>query len=68
MFAQDIIAYFSSIGPTLDGRVKPDVVAPGEYILAARGDGQSSAPDSSTCTASDAILRMSGKSKRFFSV
>ncbi len=30
------ISYFSSRGPTADGRVKPDVVAPGEKILSAR--------------------------------
>ncbi|HWI54166.1 MAG TPA: S8 family peptidase [Desulfobacteria bacterium] len=36
----DSIAYFSSRGPTLDGRVKPDVVAPGSNIIALR------APDS----------------------
>jgi subtilisin family serine protease len=28
------LSYFSSHGPTLDGRVKPDVVAPGEWIVA----------------------------------
>jgi subtilisin family serine protease len=27
------VSYFSSRGPTADGRVKPDVVAPGEQIL-----------------------------------
>jgi len=26
------IASFSSIGPTPDGRIKPDIVAPGDYI------------------------------------
>jgi subtilisin family serine protease len=30
------IAPFSSLGPTRDGRVKPDVVAPGMYIASAR--------------------------------
>jgi serine protease AprX len=30
------MAAFSSRGPTLDGRVKPDVVAPGTYILSTR--------------------------------
>jgi subtilisin family serine protease len=30
------ISYFSSRGPTADGRYKPDVVAPGERILSAR--------------------------------
>lgn len=31
------VAYFSSRGPTLDGRVKPDIVAPGAYITSALG-------------------------------
>jgi hypothetical protein len=30
------ISYFSSRGPTADGRMKPDVVAPGERILSCR--------------------------------
>lgn len=30
------IASFSSLGPTRDGRIKPDVVAPGEVIVSAR--------------------------------
>ncbi|MFM6927093.1 MAG: S8 family serine peptidase, partial [Bdellovibrio sp.] len=32
----DGLAMFSSRGPTLDGRVKPDIVAPGTNILSAR--------------------------------
>ncbi|WP_207455341.1 S8 family serine peptidase [Azospirillum sp. SYSU D00513] len=32
------ISYFSSRGPTADGRRKPDVVAPGERIISARHD------------------------------
>ena len=32
------ISYFSSRGPTADGRKKPDVVAPGEKIVSARHD------------------------------
>jgi subtilisin family serine protease/outer membrane protein OmpA-like peptidoglycan-associated protein len=32
----DSIATFSSAGPTVDGRIKPDLVAPGVRILAAR--------------------------------
>uniref|UniRef100_A0A182DWC7 Subtilase SubHal from Bacillus halmapalus n=2 Tax=Sutcliffiella halmapala TaxID=79882 RepID=A0A182DWC7_9BACI len=38
------VAQFSSRGPTRDGRIKPDVMAPGTYILSARS---SLAPDSS---------------------
>ncbi|MCD6383929.1 MAG: S8 family serine peptidase, partial [Thermoplasmata archaeon] len=30
------LAYFSSLGPTDDGRIKPDVVAPGTWILSTR--------------------------------
>jgi serine protease AprX len=29
------VSYFSGKGPTLDGRFKPDLVAPGEYIVSA---------------------------------
>ncbi len=32
----DNIAPFSGRGPTMDGRIKPDVVAPGTYILSTR--------------------------------
>ncbi len=35
----DNIAPFSSRGPTLDGRVKPDIVAPGVLITAAKAGG-----------------------------
>lgn len=31
------MAAFSSRGPTADGRIKPDVVAPGTYIVSVRG-------------------------------
>jgi hypothetical protein len=33
----DTIAWFSLIGPTLDGRRKPDFVAPGTYVGAGQG-------------------------------
>lgn len=32
------VSYFSSRGPTADGRIKPDVVAPGEKIISAHFD------------------------------
>jgi len=35
----DKIAIFSSRGPTLDGRIKPDIVAPGVLIMAAKAGG-----------------------------
>ncbi|CAM9855742.1 unnamed protein product [Laminaria digitata] len=35
----DTVAYFSSYGPTQDGRIKPEVVAPGDAVYSARSDG-----------------------------
>lgn len=29
----DTVAYFSSRGPTVDGRIKPEVLAPGDQVL-----------------------------------
>ena len=34
------VSYFSSRGPTADGRAKPDLVAPGEKILSCRAGGR----------------------------
>lgn len=52
------ISYFSSRGPTADGRKKPDVVAPGEKILSARHDWKKNkAP-----TVADLYVEMSGTS------
>lgn len=34
------VSYFSSRGPTGDGRMKPDLVAPGEKILGPVGEGE----------------------------
>ena len=38
------ITSFSSLGPTRDGRVKPDVVAPGEFIASARSSAVAQSP------------------------
>lgn len=51
------IASFSSIGPTLDGRQKPDLVAPGMAVLSA----QSEAPGSTS--KSSAICSLQGTSQ-----
>jgi len=37
-FSQESVAYFSSQGPALDGRLKPDIMAPGMYIASASSD------------------------------
>ncbi len=31
------MAYFSSVGPTFDGRMKPDISAPGMFVISAAG-------------------------------
>ena len=46
------VSYFSSKGPTLDGRQKPDLVAPGERIYSCNAD----------LTAPDSYIEMSGTS------
>jgi hypothetical protein len=35
----DYLADFSSLGPTSDYRFKPDITAPGYYIVSARSNG-----------------------------
>jgi subtilisin family serine protease len=49
------VSFFSSRGPTADGRPKPDVVAPGERILSARAGGKGTKLD-------DLYVRLSGTS------
>lgn len=53
------VSYFSSRGPTADGRVKPDLVAPGERILSAlhKFNGKSTPP-----LVDDLYVEMSGTS------
>ncbi len=48
-------SYFSSRGPTADGRVKPDVVAPGERIWSCRSGGRGT-------TQEDLYIELSGTS------
>lgn len=40
------ISYFSSRGPTADGRAKPDLVAPGERIISCNNRFNSKKPES----------------------
>ncbi|MGH9464759.1 MAG: S8 family serine peptidase, partial [Thermoanaerobaculia bacterium] len=51
------ISYFSSRGPTADGRQKPDCVAPGERILSVRNDAPPGAQ-----TIAELYVEMSGTS------
>ena len=45
------VSYFSSRGPTGDGRLKPDLVAPGEKIFAPVPNGRSDALDGTSMAA-----------------
>ena len=45
------VSYFSSRGPTGDGRIKPDLVAPGEKITAPVPGGRSGAKDGTSMAA-----------------
>lgn len=54
------VSYFSSRGPTADGRYKPDLVAPGEKILSARH--QWTASGVKRRWADDLYVEMSGTS------
>jgi subtilisin family serine protease len=35
------VAWFSSMGPTYDGRIKPDILAPGDAVMSALSNGNS---------------------------
>jgi len=39
------VTFFSSIGPTSDGRIKPDVVAPGHNLVGARSSQKEESED-----------------------
>jgi serine protease AprX len=53
----DVIANFSSRGPTADGRVKPDILFPGVGIVAAQAAGTSLGP-----VVAPGYIRLSGTS------
>lgn len=56
--AYEDIASFSSFGPTSDGRIKPDIVAPGELVSAASADSDPVNANTGTCN----VGRKSGTS------
>jgi subtilisin family serine protease len=58
------VSYYSSRGPTADGRRKPDLVAPGERILSALHQFKAVDPDPKTgnYAADDLYIEMSGTS------
>jgi subtilisin family serine protease len=54
-------SFFSSRGPTADGRMKPDCVAPGERIFSVRSDAKIR-PNGSQATFEQLYTEMSGTS------
>jgi len=54
------MADFSSRGPTYDGRLKPDVCAPGQFVMSVKSDGVAH-PTGSHCSTDD-IVAMQGTS------
>jgi subtilisin family serine protease len=56
------ISYFSSRGPTADGRRKPDVVAPGERIVSARHDWRPGDPPPDVAFFENLYVETSGTS------
>lgn len=48
------VSYFSSKGPTGDGRLKPDIVAPGEKIISCQSGSKSAANAAASATAANA--------------
>jgi len=61
LYNEEDMADFSSRGPTFDGRVKPEIVAPGATIVSARSDGQLGGAEQCT-TRQNALTSMSGTS------
>lgn len=56
------LSYFSSRGPTADGRMKPDCVAPGERIFSVRPDASVHAVTNPNATFEQLYTEMSGTS------
>lgn len=76
--AIDNVAWYSSFGPAYDGRIKPDVIAPGDSLMSAnaRGDGSFSCDTiiktgtsqaTPACAGSAALVRQYFADSNFFS-
>jgi len=57
---QNNVAYFSSIGPTYDGRIKPDILSPGMFVNAAKAADAASCDFHSEMGTSSATALTSG--------
>src|SRR5262249_10482463 len=56
------ISSFSSLGPTRDGREKPDIAAPGQYVTAALATGSEEAADGRFADTTNRLLTIAGTS------
>lgn len=61
-WSANFLASFSSAGPTLDRRIKPDIVMPGQMVVTARADAARENDADGSCTWPDAIAGWSGTS------
>lgn len=62
-FSSRVVASFSSLGPTADGRTKPDVVAPGSPIYSSNAlDSPNSCTASGVCPSSSSPRNVAAKS------
>jgi serine protease AprX len=59
----DVMASWSSRGPTAAGVVKPDIVAPGRYVIAARSFGSKVEADNRKALQAPSYIRGSGTSQ-----
>lgn len=62
------VSYFSAKGPTIDGRMKPDLVAPGEHIVSCDARGGATTGFRSDSGTSMAAPHVSGAIAAFLSV
>ena len=56
------ISSFSSIGPSRDGREKPDIAAPGQYLTAALAAGSNESQDEDAANNAQRLLTIAGTS------
>lgn len=65
--SMDSIAFFSSIGPTFDNRIKPDIVAPGYFINSANsGSGCGSKVMAGTSMSTPMIAGVAAQVRQYF--
>jgi hypothetical protein len=55
LLSTESLSWFSSMGPTTDNRIKPEIVAPGNWIISARGMKGSIATATDKCGSSGAF-------------